>query len=149
MYSAATKARWVELYTAGASTKKIAADEGVSSRTVLLYLKAAGVRLRAPGRLKQSELSKEEQFRRWWLKSQYDIDHEVYDQMLERQGGVCAICHKPPPERANGGVLHVDHDHATRKVRGLLCRRCNPALGAFDDDPGRLRRAAEYLEKNR
>lgn len=142
------KARWVEMYATGASTKKIAAEEGVAPRTVLLHLKTAGVQVRASGRPKQSELSKEEQFRRWWLKSQYGIDHEAYDQLLERQGGVCAICYKPPPERANGGVLHVDHDHATGKVRGLLCRRCNPALGAFDDDPARLRRAAEYLEKS-
>ena len=63
--------------------------------------------------------------------------------MLAAQGGVCALCHRPP---LAGKTLHVDHDHATGRVRGVLCFTCNNALGDFEDDPGRLRGAASYLE---
>jgi Recombination endonuclease VII len=48
-----------------------------------------------------------------------------YPELFEAQGGVCAICGKPPGERA----LHVDHDHETGQVRGLLCYSCNTKLG--------------------
>jgi len=51
---------------------------------------------------------------------------------------VCAICHAAPAQ-------HVDHDHATGKVRALLCFNCNGGLGQFKDDPAVLRAAAEYV----
>jgi len=65
-----------------------------------------------------------------------------YDAMLERQGGVCAIC-----KGKSSGRLVVDHDHATGNVRGLLCGSCNLALGLLRDDRGRLRAAMAYLEE--
>lgn len=68
-----------------------------------------------------------------------------YDAMAEAQGGVCAICGQPPPD---GERLHVDHDHKTMKRRGLLCRSCNNGLGLLDDNPDRLRTAADYIERS-
>lgn len=58
--------------------------------------------------------------------------------MLAEQGGRCAVCAERPAE-------HVDHDHVTGKVRGLLCFNCNGGLGQFRDDPQILELAIEYL----
>ena len=67
--------------------------------------------------------------------------HELLH-MRRDQGGRCAICRaEPEPDRR----LAIDHDHVTGAVRGLLCRRCNMALGAFGDDVDLLIAAAAYL----
>lgn len=75
----------------------------------------------------------------------YGITEAQYLEILESQGGRCAICGRKP---AAGKNLHVDHDHRTGAVRGLLDVRCNhELLGRLGDkDPGLFRRAAEYLE---
>jgi Autographiviridae endonuclease VII len=67
-----------------------------------------------------------------------------YKGVIARQFGVCAICRREPDA---GRRLHVDHDHDTGRVRGLLCFTCNNALGDFEDDPGRLRAAIGYLHR--
>jgi hypothetical protein len=74
----------------------------------------------------------------------YGLTIEDYDRMLVQQGHVCKICKRNPDNK-----LHIDHCHATKKVRGLLCRKCNTGLGNFDDDPERLREGAAYLEAAR
>lgn len=66
---------------------------------------------------------------------------EAYDALLEYQGGHCAICPNKPKTRR----LHVDHDHQSLLIRGLLCHRCNRALPNWVT-PTWLRRAADYLE---
>lgn len=75
------------------------------------------------------------------LKNRYGITSEEYGWMLSFQAGVCAVCKTDEA----GKSLAVDHCHKTGRVRGLLCRRCNMALGAFHDDADRIRRAAAYL----
>lgn len=66
--------------------------------------------------------------------------------MLSQQGGVCAICGSGPDGQGpSGQTLNVDHDHATGKVRGLLCRTCNRGIGLFYDDADRVMAAAAYL----
>jgi hypothetical protein len=74
----------------------------------------------------------------------YGITTEDYNRMLARQHGACAIC-----KQRYGQKLCIDHCHATRKVRGLLCHRCNVGLGCYADDPSFLREAAAYLEAAR
>lgn len=73
-----------------------------------------------------------------------------YDAMLAAQRGVCAICEsaptiKPSPGHTRRRVLWVDHDHKTKRVRGLLCHRCNAGLGYFMDHPELLASALRYL----
>lgn len=80
------------------------------------------------------------------IRSAYGITLDKYDEMLEAQGGVCAICGQPC---RTGRALAVDHDHTTGDVRSLLCANCNNGLGRFGDDPSLLRIAADYLEAHR
>jgi hypothetical protein len=83
----------------------------------------------------------------------YGLTPQTYDDLLNAQGGVCAICGEPErisqPHRKSGEEpLAVDHCHKSGHVRGLLCFMCNTALGKFRDDPDLLRAAADYLERH-
>ena len=75
------------------------------------------------------------------LKRKFGISLEDYDRLLAEQGGGCAICSDPPEP---GGNLHVDHDHADGRVRGLLCVRCNNGLGQFKEEPELIQKAVSY-----
>jgi hypothetical protein len=79
----------------------------------------------------------------------YGMTPEDYDSLLESQNGRCAICKAESGwvHRQSGGLkkLSVDHDHATGRVRGLLCDRCNTAIGKLNHDPNLLRAAIDYL----
>lgn len=80
--------------------------------------------------------------RKVMLSKKYDMSLEEYNRMLAKQGGVCAICQKPPSEKRQ---LAVDHCHRTQGVRGLLCTKCNLGLGCFDDAEDLLQQAVTYL----
>jgi hypothetical protein len=84
--------------------------------------------------------SRQEIERERYLKRKYGIDLEKYNQLLEEQFGLCAICLEEKP-------LHVDHDHKTGIVRGLLCSNCNTAVGLLKDDALNIQGAINYLEK--
>lgn len=75
------------------------------------------------------------------FKTRYGAPFSVFENLFRKQKGLCAICRKLPAE-------HTDHDHASGKIRGLLCRRCNWAIGLMKDSPKRLIAAAKYLIKN-
>jgi len=79
------------------------------------------------------------------IKRKYGITPEVYDAMLCGQLGACAICNGP----SVGGPFHIDHDHKTNKIRGILCKHCNLMLGYAKDDERTLIAAASYLRKSR
>jgi hypothetical protein len=70
----------------------------------------------------------------------YGLKLEDYRALVKNQGNACAIC------KRSDRPLVVDHCHVTRKVRRLLCNKCNVGLGCFNDDPALLRAAAAYLE---
>lgn len=82
--------------------------------------------------------------RRANLKYKYGLTEACYQELLEKQGGVCAICRRPP--EGLGRKLAVDHCHSTGKVRGLLCSACNCGIGMLGDDRARVLAAAEYLK---
>lgn len=73
------------------------------------------------------------------LKYKYGMTMEDYKNLSKKQNDRCAICGKRVK-------LVVDHDHATGKVRSLLCHPCNAGLGYFYDNPDSMRKAADYLE---
>ena len=93
-----------------------------------------------PNRLKKRR-SKSSQ-----LKYKYGITIEQYDQMFNKQGGLCAICGASQAEI--GKTFAVDHCHETGKVRGLLCGKCNIGIGHFDHDFTKLINAAVYLDND-
>jgi hypothetical protein len=77
------------------------------------------------------------------LKTKYGITLAQYNAILAKQKGCCAVCGtKNPHPHPN---FSVDHDHRTLKVRGLLCHKCNSAVGLLQDDPKLCKRAAAYL----
>lgn len=85
--------------------------------------------------------------RKWRLKTIYKITEEDFQNLITLQNNLCAICGKPQNGRWKKN-LHIDHDHTTGKIRGLLCNLCNLGVGKFKDDPHLLRKAANYLEKS-
>jgi hypothetical protein len=80
--------------------------------------------------------------RHYHLKLRYGIGADEFDELVRQQDGVCAICGRPDPE-------HVDHDHDTGAVRGILCFNCNGGLGQFRDSIDALEAAARYLDGRR
>lgn len=94
--------------------------------------------------------------RRWsWMRTLYNITQEQFDELLEKQGGGCALCGRK--EGTDKRKLHIDHDHSCcprvgscgKCIRGILCSRCNTGLGSFGDNSELLRKAANYLDELR
>lgn len=82
------------------------------------------------------------------IKKMYGITPKDYDKMFDSQGGACAVCKSKVPGGGKGRFM-IDHCHATKKVRGLLCQACNRAIGLLKDNPENAVRVAAYLNKNR
>ncbi len=86
---------------------------------------------------------------RWLLETRYGITLDQYNELVQVQGGRCAICNKLPAGTSHTSRrLAVDHDHATGTVRGLLCGLCNSTIGMIEDSPGLLDRMRRYLGKH-
>lgn len=94
--------------------------------------------------LKHNRAYKKTHQRRMDLKRKYGLSLQDYDDLLESQDGLCAICKRPPVEGRN---LAVDHDHSTGVIRGLLCHNCNVAIGNFGESLEIIKAAVVYLER--
>jgi hypothetical protein len=85
------------------------------------------------------------------LKRDYGITLEIYNAMLRKQAGRCAICRGPETVRTKrtGELrrLQVDHDHVTKRVRGLLCSRCNRVVWALEENHLLLAAITAYIEQ--
>ena len=92
----------------------------------------------------RSDAAYREQHARARLGKIYGLSAEQHRQLLDEQDGVCAIC-----RQSSRRALCVDHCHATQRVRGLLCDKCNTALGLLDEDVGRMLAAVAYLDRAR
>ena len=84
--------------------------------------------------------------RRFYYQKKYGIEPQDVVTLLAKQGGGCAICGSLRPE-GRSQQWHVDHDHATKGLRGILCGPCNRGLGMFKDNPDFLQKAIAYLLK--
>lgn len=87
---------------------------------------------------------------KFWVRAmnlkKYNLTPDGYDAILSAQNGVCAACGQPECGHNQFGLLRlaVDHDHATGRVRGLLCMRCNRALGLLGDSVERIASLLTY-----
>ena len=81
------------------------------------------------------------------LKKKFNITLEEYDELFYRQHGVCAICGRPETSKYKGTIRHlaIDHNHVTNEIRGLLCQKCNQALGLLNDNPVIIKSMLEYI----
>lgn len=73
----------------------------------------------------------------------FGVTREFYDDLVKSQGGVCALCARPPKRLS----LALDHDHENGAIRGALCHPCNKALGMLGDNVAGLWRALQYVAK--
>lgn len=87
--------------------------------------------------------------KREFMKNEWGITLEQYNEMLNAQGGVCAICIRGEIALTRHGKiksLSIDHDHESGLIRGLLCQACNRLLGDARDDRAVLSAAISYLD---
>lgn len=105
-------------------------------------------KLIARGKTKRGTIEHKIKWRAFELRRKYGLTIEEYERRFAEQLGKCAICgeseHKGKDTRK---FLHVDHCHATKRIRGLLCQNCNRGIGFFRDSPDRLAAAIAYLQR--
>lgn len=81
--------------------------------------------------------------RNYSLRTTYGITLEEYQHIFTAQGNCCAVCQNTSRR------MHVDHDHTTGRIRGILCHNCNIALGLLQDNEHTLTNLAAYLRANK
>lgn len=81
------------------------------------------------------------------MRHDYGITIKEYEQKLEEQNGMCAICKKPETVFSWGKIkaLAIDHNHITGQLRGLLCNNCNRAIGLMKDDIDNVKAMLDYM----
>lgn len=123
--------------------------DGVSTYCKPCQLEYQRARYNDPENYKRHKLDREiylknrkDSVRKWYLKTTYGLTPEEYDGLYSAGDGKCYIC-----KREYDYYLHVDHNHSTGAIRGLLCNPCNRGLGLFGDSLENLKSAIAYLEQ--
>lgn len=80
------------------------------------------------------------------MMTRYGINVADFNRILAAQGGACAIC-RSPVNGTTKRAMSVDHCHTSRAIRGILCLRCNCAIGLFDDSTEKMLSAVAYITK--
>jgi len=99
------------------------------------YRAKAASKIAARASAKKWKENNPDKARNVWLNWKYGISINDYYQLLEKQGGCCAVCRCDKPLGLHGRSLKwwcVDHDHTTNQVRGLLCSPCNVLVGRME-----------------
>jgi hypothetical protein len=78
------------------------------------------------------------------LKRKYNLSIDEYKTLIESQNNSCKVCGTHAKNNLKG-KLYIDHCHTTGKVRGLLCMKCNSALGLLNDDKALIQNLLDYL----
>jgi hypothetical protein len=106
-----------------------------------------------PHKLRQREGRKwdPDKYRNYDLKKKYGITLEDKLRMFKEQGEKCKVCGSTESRAKYPGITgwHVDHDHITDEVRGILCHPCNLTIGQCDESIIRLEKIIEYLKANK
>ena len=118
------------------------ADPQKAITRVVTWQKANADHVRAVRRAHNATPERQRKQRDSYYLRTYGLTADQFDALLEQQGGGCAICRKLFERLAS---MHLDHDHRTGRIRGILCLNCNQGVGKFFDDPELLERAAAYL----
>ncbi len=85
------------------------------------------------------------------LRNTYGLSNKKYEALVAKQGGNCASCRDPLPtvdKRQRRRSAHVDHNHTTGDVRGVLCSGCNTSLGGLKESPRRAQALITYMKKH-
>lgn len=94
------------------------------------------------------KISKDPDFYRRQNIKKYGITLDQYNEVVVNQYGQCDICEDVPYGEGKGGILYIDHCHSTGFLRGLLCQKCNTAIGALREDIEIMESAIAYLAKH-
>src|SRR3990167_2167039 len=88
-------------------------------------------------------------YRNWYYLRRYGLSLAEYERLFQAQGGKCAVCQTKTARTTRGrtDVLHVDHNHGSGQIRGLLCLRCNRAVGLLRDSAAVAQQLVNYLKR--
>jgi hypothetical protein len=130
--------------------KRAAANRRRNAEKGSVYRAAARARRQAVT-AEEHEAMRRSDNERYWIRNlrKHGLTPEAYESLLRGQNGVCGICRTDKPGRTGRGTMsdrfHIDHDHATGNVRGLLCGSCNRGIGLLGDTLEGVEAAARYL----
>ncbi len=97
-------------------------------------------------RLANPDINRNSQLKHHFKKN-YGLPLETWNELRDLHNNLCAICRRSAAQSSKVEArLHIDHDHKTNTIRGLLCGRCNRAIGHFQEDTNLMRLAISYLE---